>query len=46
MKEIDEMETEDVCNELEITPSNLWVMMHRAKVQLRKCIEKNWFMVD
>lgn len=46
MKEIDEMETEDVCNELDITPSNLWVMMHRAKVQLRKCIEKNWFMLD
>jgi RNA polymerase sigma-70 factor (TIGR02943 family) len=44
MKEMDEMETEDVCKELGITPSNLWVMMHRAKVQLRKCIEKNWFM--
>lgn len=44
MKEMDEMETEDICNELNITPSNLWVMMHRAKVQLRKCMEKNWFL--
>lgn len=46
MKEIEEMKTEEVCKELDITSSNLWVIMHRAKVQLRKCIEKNWFLTD
>ena len=36
-------ETEEICNELGITASNLWVMVHRARLQLRKCMEENWF---
>lgn len=36
-------ETEDICNELGISSSNLWVILHRARVQLRKCLEDNWF---
>jgi len=43
MKTIQEMETEDICKELDITPSNLWVIIHRARTQLRKCLEDNWF---
>jgi len=43
MKTIQEFETEEICKELEITSSNLWVMIHRARTQLRKCIEDNWF---
>lgn len=43
MKTISGIETEDICNELEITPSNLWVMIHRARTQLRTCMEENWF---
>ena len=43
MKTIQGFETEDICKELEITPSNLWVMIHRARTQLRKCMEENWF---
>lgn len=46
MKEMEEYSTEEICKELEITPTNLWVLMHRAKVQLRDCIEKNWFKPD
>ncbi len=42
-KMVDEKESEEVCNNHEITPSNLWVIMHRAKVQLRDCLEKKWF---
>lgn len=34
---------EEICQELNITPSNFWQMVHRAKVQLRDCIETNWF---
>jgi len=43
MKTIQEIETEDICKELDITSSNLWVIIHRARTQLRKCMEDNWF---
>jgi RNA polymerase sigma-70 factor (ECF subfamily) len=43
MKNMDGYETEEICKELDITPSNYWVMMHRAKLILRECMEKNWF---
>jgi len=42
MKMIDEAESEVVCNELGITPSNLWVMLHRARLKMRQCIESKW----
>ena len=43
LKTVRNFETEDICNELGITPSNLWVIIHRARTQLRKCMEENWF---
>ncbi|NKQ39437.1 MAG: sigma-70 family RNA polymerase sigma factor [Methanosarcinales archaeon] len=43
LKTIQNYETEEICNELGISSSNLWVIIHRARVQLRKCIEENWF---
>lgn len=43
MKTIQEFETDEICKELDITPSNLWVMIHRARTQLRDCMETNWF---
>lgn len=43
MKTIQEFETETICKELSINPSNLWVIIHRARTQLRKCLEDNWF---
>ena len=43
MKTVQEFETEEICKELGITSSNLWVMIHRARTQLRKCMEDNWF---
>jgi RNA polymerase sigma-70 factor (ECF subfamily) len=43
MKTIQEFETEEICKELGITSSNLWVIIHRARTQLRKCMEDNWF---
>lgn len=42
MKTIEEMDTKEICKELTITPSNLWVIIHRAKLQLKECMEKNW----
>lgn len=43
MKTIQNIDTEDICNELDISSSNLWVIIHRARLQLRKCIEDSWF---
>ncbi len=43
LKTVQRYETEEICNELDITPSNLWVIIHRARTQLRKCMEENWF---
>ena len=36
---------EEICQELNITPTNLWQIIHRAKLQLRECIEQKWFKV-
>jgi len=43
MKTILNYETETICNELEITASNLWVIIHRARTAMAGCLEKNWF---
>lgn len=43
MKTIQGMETQDICNELKINPSNLWVMIHRARTSLMGCLNENWF---
>jgi len=43
MKTLDEISTEEICKELDISESNLWVLMHRARLQLRECVENNWF---
>jgi len=43
MKTIQGMSTEDICNELGINASNLWVMIHRARTALMGCLNQNWF---
>jgi len=43
LKTIEGLETETICNELNITASNLWVIIHRARVTMAECLEKNWF---
>ncbi|WP_159022744.1 sigma-70 family RNA polymerase sigma factor [Formosa sp. L2A11] len=43
MKTIENFDTEIICNELNITASNLWVIIHRARTSLSGCLEKNWY---
>lgn len=43
MREVMELTTEDICKELDITPTNLWVMLHRARLSVRECLEIKWF---
>jgi RNA polymerase sigma-70 factor (ECF subfamily) len=42
MKHIEEEATDTICTELKVTASNFWVIIHRTKVNLRACLQKNW----
>lgn len=41
-KTIQNFDTEAICNEYNISPSNLWVIIHRARTTLAACLEENW----
>jgi RNA polymerase sigma-70 factor (ECF subfamily) len=43
MREWLELETDEICKELNISTSNAWVMLYRARVRLRECLDLNWF---
>ena len=43
MKTIEGLDTKTICKELDITPTNLWVILHRARKSMMDCLEKNWF---
>lgn len=43
LREIDGFEAPEICDLLMISPNNFWVMMHRARLHLRRCIDNNWF---
>ena len=37
------LETGEICKELAITPTHCWVLLYRARMALRQCLEANWF---
>jgi len=43
LREVDDLESREICALLQISESNLWVMLHRARMALRRCLETNWF---
>ena len=43
MREWLELVSDEICKELAITPTNLWVMLHRARLRLRECLQAGWF---
>jgi RNA polymerase sigma-70 factor (ECF subfamily) len=43
MRDVMDVDTDDICKELNITSTNCWVMLHRARLSLRECLEINWF---
>ena len=43
MREVMELSSEEICKELTITANNLWVILYRARMSLRECLEMNWF---
>ncbi|TKC01994.1 sigma-70 family RNA polymerase sigma factor [Pedobacter cryotolerans] len=42
LKHIDEEETDYILQEMKISSANFWVIIHRSKLNLRACLQKNW----
>ncbi len=43
LREVDQLESKEICEVLDLSPTNLWTRLHRARLALRACLEKNWF---
>ncbi len=43
LREVDGLETREICKMLNVSENNLWVMLHRARMALRRCLETHWF---
>jgi RNA polymerase sigma-70 factor (ECF subfamily) len=43
LRELDGLKGEEICNLTKISATNLGVMLHRARMRLRRCLEINWF---
>ncbi|HSN40484.1 MAG TPA: sigma-70 family RNA polymerase sigma factor [Burkholderiales bacterium] len=43
MREVMELTTDEICKELQITATHCWVMLHRARLSLRECLDSKWF---
>ncbi|MDD2770163.1 MAG: hypothetical protein PHT19_15665 [Methylococcus sp.] len=37
------MSNEEICKELDVSATNVWVMLYRARLSLRQCLEHRWF---
>lgn len=46
MREVSGLEIEEICQQLDISATNCSVMLYRARMSLRLCLEKNWFGVQ
>ncbi len=42
-REVMGVDTDEICKEEDISSSNCWVMLHRARLSLRECLDRNWF---
>ena len=42
LRDVEENPNEEICKELNITATNAWVMLYRARMGMRKCLEMNW----
>ena len=42
MRDVHETDNEEICKELNISATNAWVILYRARMSIRKCLEINW----
>ena len=43
LREMEGLSTEEICKVLDVSATNCWVMLYRARTLLRQCLEVNWF---
>jgi DNA-directed RNA polymerase specialized sigma24 family protein len=43
LREVEELDCPSICSVLDISATNLWVMLHRARLGLWRCLEIHWF---
>ncbi len=43
LRYLENLEAVEICKVLGISSSNYWILLHRARLQMRDCMEKNWF---
>lgn len=43
MREWLELEADEICKQMAISSTNLWVLLHRARLRLRECLQQSWF---
>ena len=43
LRELEDESTEDICKALGLSPTHFWVVLHRARTGLRRCLETHWF---
>lgn len=43
LREVEQMGSEEICEVLDLSPTNVWARLHRARLGLRRCLETNWF---
>jgi RNA polymerase sigma-70 factor (ECF subfamily) len=43
LRELEAMDSQEICQVLNVTATNLWALLHRARVRLRECLTQNWF---
>lgn len=46
MREFVELESAEICDALNLSTSNFHVMLYRARLRLRECLENHWFLED
>jgi RNA polymerase sigma-70 factor (ECF subfamily) len=42
-REVDGRDSDEICQELGVSATNLWTLLYRARLGLRRCLESNWF---
>ena len=43
LREAEGVETGELCDQLDVTPANVWTLLHRARSGLRRCLTIHWF---
>ncbi len=46
MREWLELDTDEICREAAVSSTHLWVLLHRARLRLRECLQQRWFVSD